>query len=114
MSVSIPKGVAITEDILSDTKNLAEKISQKIKANEKENRYLERLLKNLTGMSSENGSDTKILGTHHAELNLKMQLAQLAREHGIIPVSKLPELFKAKGWTNGGTPESLKALASVS
>lgn len=113
----LDSNVVSTADILLQAKEIQSKIAEKIKANVKENRYLEKLLQSLfqIGIGESQVAPVKNVldSIVKPELNLKMQLAQLAREHGVVSVSKLPVLFSAKNWHNGGSPESLKSQAGA-
>lgn len=113
----LDSNVVSTADILLQAKEIQSKIAEKIKANVKENQYLEKLLQSLYRVGI---GENQIVPVKNAlddivkpELTLKMQLAQLTREHGVVSVSNLPSLFAAKNWQNGGSPESLKSQAGA-
>lgn len=129
MSASDVSSLPSVQQLLGKATDLKSQISAKIKANSDENRYLEGLLKHFERLTPQPHAKPKLAAKKHSKAhskrseattaleneapNLKSQLAQLAREHGVIAVKRLPELFRAKGWHNGGEPESLKSQAST-
>lgn len=104
------------------TAELRARIEAKIQANKDENQRLLETLKQLRGIpsnlppASEKPSAVKVGSVQEAIDNaamFKMRLSQLAREHGVVMIAKLPVLFKTKGWDTHGLSDNELAAAAL-